>query len=440
MFVAVDDTDSIKGNCTTFLATEIIHEFSDLDLIGNPRLVRLNPATPWKTRGNGSLVMRFGHGVGEKTYIGEFSDGPLYCYSQCDDREPDGKKMLDRIIPLVEAHHEDDADPGVVVSRQRPDPSFYKRGVTTIMDRADIEKELDRIGALRFEIGCGRGVIGSTCGMAWIPEDSTFELLTYRPESRWGTERVFDPISIRDMDHSYPTTFNSWEDREQKVAMVPATPCPVMYGLRGDVADDLIEASKTIRTEKIERWMVFLTNQGTDDHIIHGADELVSNQSYYIEGTVSSSSRHIPGSHVFIDMSTDHGMITCGAYEPSKEFRLLFDRLVPGDRIGVMGELRDYPRTLNAEKVHVLSIAEDIRKTSNPVCPQCGRKMDSVGKGQGYRCRPCHTKCASAVTEKMVRWVVPGWYEPPTAARRHLSKPLKRMGLEQPLEFVNSRM
>ena len=64
MYVAVDDTDSINGNCTTFLATEIIRELSsDLDLIGNPRLVRLNPATPWKTRGNGSLVMRFGEGV-----------------------------------------------------------------------------------------------------------------------------------------------------------------------------------------------------------------------------------------------------------------------------------------------------------------------------------------------------------------------------------------
>ncbi len=43
MYVAVDDTDSMHGNCTTFLATEIIREFDDLNLIGNPRLVRLNP-------------------------------------------------------------------------------------------------------------------------------------------------------------------------------------------------------------------------------------------------------------------------------------------------------------------------------------------------------------------------------------------------------------
>ena len=65
--------------------------------------------------------------------------------------------------------------------------------------------------------------------------------------------------------------------------------------------------------------------------------------------------------------------------------------------------------------------------------------MKSVGRGQGYRCKRCGTSAEDPVTEPVTRWVVPGWYEPPTAARRHLSKPLKRMGLEQPVEFVNSR-
>ena len=82
MFVAADDTDSMRGNCTTFLATEIIRELTingNLNLIGNPRLVRLNPATPWKTRGNGSLVMRFGKGIGKKTFIGCIQGKKLYC-------------------------------------------------------------------------------------------------------------------------------------------------------------------------------------------------------------------------------------------------------------------------------------------------------------------------------------------------------------------------
>jgi len=52
MFVAFDDTDSLESMCTTFLATEMIKALGVYDLIGLPRLVRLNPAVPWKTRGN----------------------------------------------------------------------------------------------------------------------------------------------------------------------------------------------------------------------------------------------------------------------------------------------------------------------------------------------------------------------------------------------------
>ena len=439
MFVAVDDTDSVKGNCTTFLCTEIIRELRDLDLIGSPRLVRLNPAVPWKTRGNGSLVMEFGHGIGEKRFIGMLDGEDFYCYDERDDYEPDHKMIMDRLIPLVQRYHEDDADPGLLISSVRPDPSFYKRGVSTIMDRKEIDSELSRIGAVTFTIGNGRGLIGATCGLAWIPDDSTFELLAYRMPDRWGTPRDFEPDTVRDMEHSFPTTFNSWEDRENKVAMFPATPCPVLYGLRGDVIDDVISASRTLRTERIYRWFVFLTNQGTDDHIIRGYDELIPNRSYLIKGTVTSHARHIEGGHVFIDIDTKNGNVTCGAYEPSKEFRMALDHLIPGDVIEVMGEFRETPRTLNIEKLHVISVTEERVKVSNPPCPSCGRRMDSIGKGQGYRCRKCHTKAKEAVYEERMRWIVPGWYEPPTCARRHLSKPLQRMGLIQPVEFVNRR-
>lgn len=440
MFVAVDDTDSMKGNCTTFLATEIIREFmDDLDLIGNPCLVRLNPAVPWKTRGNGSLVMRFGKGTGPKRFIGRIGGRDVFCYDRCTSFEPDPVMMRDRIIPHIEDHHEDDSDPGLLISKEKPSQSFYWKGVRTILSRDDVDPEIERISGTIFEIGCGRGLIGCTCGMAWRPRDSTFELLTYRPSGRWGTPRIFDPITIRDVEHNYPTTFNSWEDRMEKVAMVPSTPCPVMYGLRGDVESDLIEASSKIATESIERWMVFLTNQGTDDHIIRNTTKLIPNQSYSITGTVISNPRHIEGSHVLIDLSTRHGTVTCAAYEPSKEFRYTLDWLVPGDVVEVLGELRDLPRTLNIEKIHVISTVDEYRKVSNPICPICSRTMKSIGKGEGFKCKKCHTRSSVPVSVKVSRQIVPGWYEPPTAARRHLSKPLKRMGLEQPVEFVNSR-
>ncbi len=440
MYVAVDDTDSTEGNCTTFLATEIINEFQDLDLIGNPRLVRLNPATPWKTRGNGSLVMRFGKGTGKKRFIGNIQGHDVFCYDKCSSFEPDESDMLKRIRPLIERYHEPSADPGLVISRKKPSQEFYWNGVRTIMDRKVIEDEISRINAKKFEIGNGRGVIGCTCGMAWRPRDSTYELLSYRPKERWGTKRAYDPSTIRDAEHEIRTSFNSWEDRAEKVAMVPSTPCPVMYGFRGDVPEDLIKGYGIIKTEPLDRWMIFLTNQGTDDHIIYNSQVLTPNQSYYLEGTVESSARHIKGGHVFFEIGTKYGPITCGVYEPSKEFRYVFDNLVVGDRIGVMGELREEPRTLNVEKVKVIEVVNHFAKVSNPVCSSCGRTMGSSGKGQGFRCKKCHTKADGPLMTECNRWMVPGWYEPPTSARRHLSKPLKRMGEEQPIDFVNCRI
>ena len=77
MYLSVDDTDSTEGLCTTFLATEIIKSV-DLDLIGYPRLVRLNPAVPWKTRGNGSLSLKFGYGTGKKTKIGRIGNRDIF--------------------------------------------------------------------------------------------------------------------------------------------------------------------------------------------------------------------------------------------------------------------------------------------------------------------------------------------------------------------------
>ena len=57
MWIGIDDTDSPKGMCTTYLATLIIERLEKLNikLIGYPRLIRLNPTIPFKTRGNGAV-------------------------------------------------------------------------------------------------------------------------------------------------------------------------------------------------------------------------------------------------------------------------------------------------------------------------------------------------------------------------------------------------
>ena len=49
--VGIDDTDSPKGYCTTYLAYRIAVDLAPaVEVLPYPRLVRLNPNIPFKTR------------------------------------------------------------------------------------------------------------------------------------------------------------------------------------------------------------------------------------------------------------------------------------------------------------------------------------------------------------------------------------------------------
>ena len=89
LHIGIGDTDSLDGGCTTWLITEIISELSDLDLIAPPRLVRLNPNVPWKTRGNGALALVFGEGIGSKKKIGSLENSEISIYPNYKDRKFD---------------------------------------------------------------------------------------------------------------------------------------------------------------------------------------------------------------------------------------------------------------------------------------------------------------------------------------------------------------
>ena len=97
LHIGIDDTDSVTGGCTTWLATEIIKELSEFDLIGHPRLVRLNPNVPWKTRGNGAVAMTFGTGLGQKHLIGEFEDQRIFMYLKGKEVKYEKKAILERV-------------------------------------------------------------------------------------------------------------------------------------------------------------------------------------------------------------------------------------------------------------------------------------------------------------------------------------------------------
>ena len=393
LWVGLDDTDSLGGMCTTFLATEVVREVTAThDLIGFPRLVRLNPNIPWKTRGNGALALRFGKGAGHPGVVGRIGDRSIQAFPRSTGHA-DPEDLQGPVESLVRAWSVFSApttNPASAILRRPPPPALYWKAVRGIVSRREAREAASGLGILRG-FKNGRGIVGATAALAWRPRDRTYELLAYRHPGLWGLRREIDPASIREMDRRFPSTFNNYDYANDKVVLAPHSPCPVLLGIRGDVPGDLPPALRVIRGERPDRWLVFETNQATDDHVVQGDWSLRPFTATTVEGRVASAAATRPGGHVFFELQ-GRRPVTVGAYEPSKQFRETVRALRPGDRVRVTGSLRASPRTLNLERLEVLSLAESLRKRANPRCPSCGRAMKSAGRQAGYRCPRGHAR------------------------------------------------
>jgi tRNA(Ile2)-agmatinylcytidine synthase len=273
-------------------------------------------------------------------------------------------------------------------------------------------------------------VIGATASIAWQGiHDSTFELIAYRRKERWGTERNIDVQTVKELDKQYPSTFDNYDWKHHHINILPNSPCPVLFGIRGDHAAKLFECMHIVHSEGFDDWLIFSSNQGTDDHLISASIQNVQPfRSVILTGMVEKKPCTIPGGHVIFSLRDNSGyQIDCAAYEPTKEFRDIIRQLELGDVVRVFGGVRAEPFTVNLEKIEILQLKEVWVKSENPVCPTCGKHMKSVGKNQGFRCKKCKTKADHAIMKKKERLIEESLYEVPVCARRHLSKPLKRL-------------
>jgi tRNA(Ile2)-agmatinylcytidine synthase len=253
-------------------------------------------------------------------------------------------------------------------------------------------------------------------------------LIAYREKYKWATPRKIDATSVRKMDKAFPTTFNNYDYEEKRMTIAPASPCPILFGIRGDKKKDLPKAAGLVKSEPIARHIIFLTNQGTDDHIVSSSiSRLKPFTSVSIKGHITSPSKIIKGGHLIFSLSNGKNVVDCTIYEPAKSFRRIGEALVPGDRLRVLGGVREKPFTINVEKMMIEKLAMVREKVANPLCRKCNKRMKSIGKGQGYRCS-CGSKAREDEAEfrTLKRTISTGWYEPPVGSRRHLSKPLKR--------------
>ncbi len=424
LHIGLDDTDSLRGGCTTYIVTRLVEEFLALGarFRDYPNLLRLNPNVPWKTRGNGATCLRI--------EVNPENGGPI-------------KRA---VLRAMEAHSEfwcDNTNPGVVfLEGDIPDEigSYSDRVIQSVVTLGEALELIDEYGATAVGYKNMRGIIGGLAAVGGLQRgDHTFELLSYRMQGNRGKPRIIDADSVRAMDETTDSTFNNIDKETGRVLIAPHGPDPVLFGVRGETPEAVHRAAEMIDPgEPVERWVIFRTNQGTDAHLrsLLKVSEIKPYNPAIADGKVVRKPKTIKGGHVILGIGDRTGLMDCAAYEPTGDFRDMVRHLIPGDEIraygGVRKSIRSRPKTLNLEKLEVLRLASEVVLV-NPTCPACGGRMKSMGRGKGYRCRRCSLRDSSLrkQVEERERNLRPGLYMPPPRAQRHLTKPIVRYGREK---------
>lgn len=415
LHVGIDDTDSNEGMCTTYLTHIIIKQLKEYGIVPTdyPRLIRLNPFARYKTRGNGAL-----------SFVLNLTS-----------RE-DVEKVEKTVLENVESYSMFEGvntNPGVVfyegeITSQMRD---YATGAIYNIYTIDYAEEFaKKVGMRIHKFKKGRGIIGAIAAISIQLDDETFECLAYRKPENYGTKRQLNQDSIYEMnDRTYPETFDNIDIEGNYTAIEPHTPCPVLYGIRGNTPEIVEKAHNIVESyEEIEDYCIFRTNQHTDMHIQENVPikDMKDTSCYRIQCKVTENPHDIEGGHVFFKVSDGTGIIECAAFEPTKTFRNTVRKLRKNDEIILYGGLNDN-HTFNIEKFELLNVAPQ-HKLLNPLC-ECGKRMKSAGKNKGFKCPKCGNKIRTSekVKQFLPRDIKEGFYEVPTEARRHLSKPIVRM-------------
>jgi tRNA(Ile2)-agmatinylcytidine synthase len=424
--IGLDDTDSTRRGCTTYVAALLVEKLQKLgvNFIDYPNLIRLNPNVPWKTRGNGALCLRI----------------------VCD--EDLAIQVKEAVVRTVEENADlecEGTEPGVVFLEKARIPKelkdFAEDAITGIVTLRRAFGILKKLGGEAIGFKNGRGMIG---GLAAIGEtlqgDFTYEILAYRTPENRGSKRKVDEASIFEMERATkPYTFNNIDPEKRRVIITPRGPDPILLGIRGESPEIVKRAFETVKLlEPVERWLIFRTNQGTDAHLrrISNLNQTEPYSPIVARGTVATQPRMISGRHVIFSIEDATARVDCAAYEPTGTLRKAAYNLVPGDCVEVSGGVRapskNRPSTVNLEKLRVLRLVPKMIYC-NPFCLECGDRLKSMGRSKGFRCEKCGARYndLTKVEVKLKRAIRKGLFMTSARSQRHLTKPVRRYGMEK---------
>lgn len=339
--VGIDDTDSSRGYCTTYLAYRIAIDLRpDIRVLEYPRLVRLNPNIPFKTRGNAAVCLRI----------------------EAPDPEVAFEKLAAKVTELSDV--DGGANSGMVFledpSKANQFEQLYLDALTGLVSPHRVRRFMRDQGTRTLELGNGMGLVGAASALGFDERfDHTYELIAYRRKESWGTQRAVDSSSVKKMDSKmFPHTFNNYDYQKRKVLIAPHGPDPVFAGVRGDSPRSVIQAFHMLAyDEVIDGHMVYVSNQHTDAHLHRELDWKVYS-SGWVEGSVTEVQVGA-GGHVYLAIDDGGRKHFAAAYEPTGDLRRTVRLLQPGDRVRAHGGVRRattlHPKMLNLEKLEVIS-------------------------------------------------------------------------------------
>ncbi|BAA30931.1 tRNA(Ile2) 2-agmatinylcytidine synthetase TiaS [Pyrococcus horikoshii] len=409
LHIGLDDTDSPNGMCTTYLGALLYRELSRFgEPVDLPKLIRLNPNIPYKTRGNGAVSLTF---------------------DILEDYLNEAKELVVKTVKkLAEVEHEN-TNPGIAFLEGEVPEILRRFAIKALREHVTIdeaEKIAKKAGAEIVKLKLGRGIIGALASIGYPLNNYTYELLAYRKlENREKVRRV-DRDSVFEMDRKfYPFTYDNVDPFKKTILITPHGKDPVLVGIRGiDKGKVLLAYENVIINENVEMIQLFKTNQSTDDHLVWkkiGDIKLYDN--VIVKGKVASKYWE-RGRHVFFEIEDETGKIRVAAFEPTKKFRNYVRKLLPGDEVIVAGGVKEHEGvlTINLEKFYPIKLVPKV-EYRKPKCPKCGGTMKS--KGDYLKCKRCGYKMPKVlIPVKLPRDLERKIYEVPPDARKHLSRPL----------------
>lgn len=403
--IGIDDHDSPELGCTTHFATNLIKTLqqNNIRIIDFPYLIRLNPNIPWKTRGNASVKIIVETNR-ERSELAEIVWNESLEYT--------------RHISKVLSYNR---KPGLAIVEREKTYELFPFYIKAVSDIIPFNLAIDIAIKLNIEIRGDRGIIGSLAAIGFKGK-ITYELLTYRRMENWKKERRINLESLKRFDEKYfPYVFANIDYVKEKPLILSHGTDPVLYGIRSNDPRILLNGLKEIEIidENIEKFMIFKTNQGTDDHLLRPGNRIY--QTAY-KSIIVDKIMIIRGGDVIIKSSEGDTILV---YRETGELNKMAKELTKGDKIAIVGAIKPsskYGSIIEAERIIVEELSRII-ELHNPRCPICGGPTESVGKNKGFRCKKCGYKFygTKSFIEKE-RKISLGIYQ--ARYYRHLTKPI----------------